>query len=103
MSQLSSFIFLTFSFILITSNSFAWGFWAHKKINRQAVFTLPPAMLGFYKSHIDYISEHAVDPDKRRYIVKTEAPHHYISIDHYGLNPFDSIPVSWKNAVAKFS
>ena len=68
-----------------------------------AVFTLPPEMVGFYKRHIDYITEHAVDPDKRRYANKDEAPRHYIDLDHYGKNPFDSIPKFWKNAVAKFT
>ena len=44
-----------------------WGFFGHKRINRMAVFTLPPEMVTFYKQHIDYLTEHAVDPDKRRY------------------------------------
>lgn len=60
-------------------------------------------MIGFYKSHIEYLTNHAVDPDKRRYISKIEAPHHYISIDHYGAHPFDSIPMNWNDAVAKFT
>lgn len=68
-----------------------------------AVFTLPPEMFGFYKKHIEYITEHAVDPDKRRYSVKEEAPRHYIDIDHYNPNAFDSVPRFWKNAVAKYS
>jgi len=97
------FLFITYSFFLIALNCSAWGFWAHRKINHQAVFTLPPSMIGFYKSHIDYLTTHAIDPDKRRYINKTEAPHHYISIDHYGEHPFDSIPLFWKDAVAKFT
>ena len=76
-----------------------WGFWAHKRINRIAVFTLPPEMTGFYKKHIDWITEHAVDPDKRRYAVEDEAPRHYIDIDHYGEYPFDTVPRSWDSAV----
>ena len=68
-----------------------------------AVFTLPPEMLGFYKKHIEYISGHAVDPDKRRYVNEDEAPRHYIDLDHYGKHPFDSIPKSWSKAVAKYS
>lgn len=68
-----------------------------------AVFTLPSEMMGFYKKHIEYISEHAVDPDKRRYAVADEAARHYIDIDHYGSHPFDSVPVFWKAAVKKYS
>ncbi len=84
----------------------AWGFFAHRKINRLAVFTLPPEMIGFYKKHIDFITEHAVDPDKRRYAAEGEAPRHYIDIDHYapkGEDPFKVMPRKWNDAVAKFT
>ena len=83
-----------------------WGFFGHKRINRIATFTLPPEMFGFYKDHIEYLTEHAVDPDKRRYAVDGEAQKHYIDIDHYvhGVeNPFDIVPRRWKDAVAKFT
>jgi hypothetical protein len=82
---------------------YSWGFFAHQKINRMAVFTLPDGMIGFYKQNLDYISQHAVDPDKRRYTSDDEAPRHYIDIDHYGKNAFDSVPHYWKKAIAKYS
>lgn len=82
---------------------YSWGFFAHKRINKMAVMTLPPSMITFYKKHIEYISEHAVDPDRRRYSSEDEACRHYIDLDHYGANPFDSIPRWWKHAVAKYS
>ncbi|MFH1003968.1 MAG: zinc dependent phospholipase C family protein [Bacteroidota bacterium] len=95
---------LTSCFLLFTSSpAFTWGFFAHKKINQLAVFTLHPEMISFYKKHIDYISRHGVDPDKRRYSDKEEAARHYIDIDHYGEHPFDSIPFIWKKAVIKYS
>ncbi len=84
----------------------AWGFFGHKRINRMACFTLPPEMFGFYKRHIDFISDHAVDPDRRRYAVVGEAERHYIDIDHYahgGEDPFAIVPRRWDDAVAKFS
>lgn len=91
-------------FLLIAkSNTFAWGFWGHQRINRLAVFTLPPEMFKVYKSHIEYLTEHAVDPDKRRYAVEWEAPRHYIDVDHYGEYPFDNVPRKWNDAVDKFS
>jgi len=83
--------------------SIPWGFYAHKRANRYAVFTLPEELVGFYKKHIDHLTEHAVDADKRRYAVKEEAPRHYIDIDHYGENPFEVMPRKWRDAVAKFS
>ena len=83
--------------------SIPWGFYAHKKANRYAVFTLPEELIGFYKKHIDHLTEHAVDADKRRYAIKEEAPRHFIDIDHYGKNPFEVMPRKWTDAVAKFS
>jgi hypothetical protein len=80
---------------------FCWGFYAHKKINQYAVFLLPPEMMVLYKPQIDFLAEHAVDPDKRRYAIPEEGPRHYI--DHYGKYPYDSLPRKWNNAVAKFS
>ena len=79
----------------------SWGFFAHQKINRLAVFTLPKGMIRFYKLNINYLTEHAVDPDKRRYADSLEAPRHYLDADHYGLRPFDSIPQKWADAVAR--
>ncbi|OWY25499.1 S1/P1 Nuclease [Sphingobacteriales bacterium UPWRP_1] len=81
----------------------AWGFWAHKRINRLAVFTLPPEMIGFYKENIEYITEHAVDPDKRRYATVDEAPRHYIDLDRYGAYPFNEVPRRWDEAASKFT
>jgi len=60
-------------------------------------------MTVLYKPYADFIMEHAVDPDKRRYAVSGEGPHHFIDIDKYGIYPFDSLPRRWKDAVAKYS
>lgn len=89
--------------LLPKESSRSWGFYGHQRINRMAVFTLPPEMLTFYKQHIEFITNHAVDPDKRRYGVEGEAPRHYIDIDHYGEHAFDSVPKFWKAAVAKYT
>ncbi len=80
-----------------------WGFFAHKEINRIAVFTLPAELTGFYKANIEFITEHAVDPDKRRYAVKDEAARHFIDLDRYGKSPLDSIPQKWDDAVKKYT
>ena len=59
-------------------------------------------MLAFYKANINFLEEHAVDPDKRRYSIAEEGPRHYIDIDHYGTYPYPSLPRKWEDAVAKF-
>jgi hypothetical protein len=84
-----------------------WGFFGHKKINELAIYTLPEELFGFYKSNMDYLIDHSVDPDKRRYSVKGEAECHYIDMDRYVTadepNPFATVPRRWDDAVAKFS
>ena len=76
-----------------------WGFFAHKQLNRIACFTLPDELIGFYKTNIEFVTEHAVDPDKRRYAVTDEAARHFIDLDRYGQTPLDSIPKKWEDAV----
>lgn len=89
--------------LLVGKTAFCWGFFGHKRINYYSVFLLPPEMMTFYKANIDFISEHAVDPDKRRYAIAGEGPKHFIDIDRYGVYPFDSLPRNWNDAVAKYS
>lgn len=83
---------------------YAWGFWGHQRINRNAVFSLPPELFHFYRTNIEFITSHAVDPDKRRYSDPEEAPRHYLDVDRYVTAiPFDSLCISWKDAVEKFN
>ncbi len=60
-------------------------------------------MTGFYGANIDYITEHAIDPDKKRYVDSLEAPRHFFDADHYGKRPFMAMPVRWKEAIKKYS
>jgi hypothetical protein len=79
-----------------------WGFFAHEKINRLAIFTLPPAMIGFFKENVDYLSQAAVNPDKRRYVVEEEGARHYIDLDHYGDSALQVLPHEWHDAIKEF-
>lgn len=94
-------LFLAVSALLLLN--FSWGFYAHKEINRLAVFTLPPEMLGFYKKNIGYLTEAAVNPDKRRYAVEAEASRHYIDLDHYGDSALHEMPIHWEPAVKQYT
>ncbi|MEO8768431.1 MAG: zinc dependent phospholipase C family protein [Ferruginibacter sp.] len=100
-SVLRLFLFSILMFAYLPS--YCWGFYGHQKINYYAVFLLPPEMMVLYKPNINFITEHSVDPDKRRYAVKDEAPRHYIDIDYYGVYPYSALPHKWTDAVAKFS
>lgn len=88
---------LTMSLFTLSS----WGFFAHEKINRLAVYTLPPELLPFFKEHINYLEVHASDPDKRRYVDQYEAPRHYIDLENFELN-IDSIPFRYVDAEKKY-
>ena len=92
---------LVLLFIPLCAHS--WGFFGHRKINYYAVFLLPPEMILLYKQHIAFIEEHAVDPDKRRYMVPAEAPRHYIDIDRYGKYPYPDLPRSWREAALRYT
>lgn len=97
---------LIFAALWIGLQSFAvkpdWGFYAHRLINRMSVFTLPPELIGFYKTHIGYMTEHAVDPDKRRYATKHEEYRHFIDIDHWDKFPFTNVPRDFEEAIIKY-
>lgn len=60
-------------------------------------------MIGFYKTNIHYIVERSVQPDKRRYIDPSEAPRHYIDIDHFGDSAIFNMPHRWHEAVEIYS
>lgn len=72
----------------------AWGFLAHKSVNRRAVETLPPGLRPLFAANADYLSEHAVDPDLWRASgEETEGPNHYLDMDAFGkAPPFPEIP-----------
>lgn len=78
-----------------------WGFFGHRLINEMAIYTLPPPLIAFYKENLDYIRQHAVDPDKRRYAVAGEAEKHFLDLDHWGSFPFEALPRDHRNAYWK--
>jgi len=88
---------------LASFSSATWGFFAHQRINRLAVFSLPPEMIGFYKHHIRFITEKAVNPDMRRYAIPEEAPRHYIDLDVYGDSAVHKLPRYWFDAVEMYT
>ena len=86
-------------FLLLLSSqgvcALPWGFFAHKKINELAIYTLPPELQFFFKANKDLLIEGAVRPDQRRYSDPEEAPKHYIDLDTYPLDSFPSLQKPW--------
>jgi hypothetical protein len=76
----------------------SWGFFAHEHINEKAIYTLPQAMLPFFKNNVDFLVQHASHPDKRRYAVVGESPKHYIDLEHYG----EEVPTHWREAEERY-
>ncbi len=72
--------------LFYTYHAYSWGFYAHKRINHLAVFTLPESMNRLYKRHIRAIESLSVLPDQRRHTLDEEAARHYIDLDQYELN-----------------
>ncbi|OWP64365.1 S1/P1 Nuclease [Hymenobacter amundsenii] len=89
--------------VFLPASADAWGFFAHRLINRLAVFTLPPEMVGFYKANIDYLTTNATRPDSRRMVVPGEAPRHFLDVDVYGDSAVYKLPRSYPDAVALLS
>ncbi|MEP7321002.1 MAG: zinc dependent phospholipase C family protein [Saprospiraceae bacterium] len=94
---------LSLSFFFISFNGLEkkWGFFGHRRINRLAVFTLAPEMMPLFKSNIEFLTEHAVDPDKRRYAVKEEASRHFIDLDRWEKSPDTKLPIKYLDALAQ--
>lgn len=91
--------FLSITFNILLYFGIDWGFFAHRSINQMAIYTLPPELVVFYKSHLQYIRDEAVSPDKRKFTSTNEAPRHYIDLDFYDSLP----PKNWFKAKEQYS
>ncbi|SFQ50219.1 zinc dependent phospholipase C family protein [Hymenobacter arizonensis] len=82
----------------------AWGFFGHRTITQVAVYELPASMQAFYYRHMAELVRLSTAPDERRNTDPTEAPKHFIDIDHYSEdNPFGRMPRQYDKAAEKFS
>lgn len=88
--------------LLLARQAQAWGFFGHRLLNRLAVYTLPPAMIGFYKANIEYLTVNATRPDSRRTVVAGEAPKHFLDVDRYGDSAAYKMPRRYADAVARY-
>ena len=85
-----------------------WGMDVHRYITRRAFEGLPAEMRGFYAPHLDFVSEHAADPDLWRMMdlrgeLGTEDPNHFLDIDMLDEPaPFTNVPRDWNAFVARY-
>jgi predicted AlkP superfamily phosphohydrolase/phosphomutase len=82
---------LALALLLATPNgAAAWGFGAHRFVNRHAVETLPAPLRALFAANTGYLAEHAIDPDLWRNAGRPgEDPNHYLDMDAFGVYPFD--------------
>ncbi len=81
----------------------SWGYFAHERINRLAVYTLPKGMLAFYRAYTDTLVHRATTADKRRYVDSSEIPRHFFNADCYGKNPFKLMPRKWRDFEKRYT
>lgn len=92
-----------FILFLIFSNSiFAWGFYAHKKIQTEAIKLLPKEIKPFFIDNKNFIIENSIAPDKWKFKDKSEGPKHFIDLDNYGKYPFTALPRNIDIAIEKY-
>jgi hypothetical protein len=95
---------LTSALVLVTPREAqAWGFEAHKFIAEQVIARLPPGLRELFERQRTSFIEHSIDPDLWRNVgFEEEPPRHFLDLDAYGPPPFDALPRSYDEAVAKF-
>ena len=86
----------------------AWAMEVHKVITRRAVEGLPANLRPFFIARVDFISEHAADPDLWRIVglrgeLGNEEPNHYLDIDALDeAAPFANVPHDWDAFVKRY-
>ena len=83
----------------------AWWFPAHRWVNATAIHGLPTELHPWFKAHHAWLSEHAVDADRRKHTVDGESERHYIDLDRYHPE-CDTLrawfPIPWRAACARW-
>lgn len=94
--------------VLLPHTTGAWGMDVHRFITRRVVENLPADLRPFYVAKIDFISEHAADPDLWRIVglkgpLGEEDPNHYLDLDALDEPaPFKNVPRDWDAFVGKY-
>jgi hypothetical protein len=94
---------LALVFLLLPARAFPWGNNAQRLIVNHAVDTLPYDLRPFFEANRDFLIQHVNDPLNELEKHPGERLNHFIELDRYGKFPFDSLPRSYKAALAKYS
>lgn len=80
----------------------AWGNGAHRLIVNKAIDTLPPDLRAYFEANRSFLSQHVTDPFDLLAKNPLERRNHFLYLERYGRFPYDSLPRSYKAALAKF-
>jgi predicted AlkP superfamily phosphohydrolase/phosphomutase len=84
---------LAFALALLVAapgDAWAWGFAAHRFVNRKAIDTLPEPLRALFTANAGFVAEHSIDPDLWRNAGQSgEDPNHFLDMDAFGAYPFD--------------
>ncbi|HSB62264.1 MAG TPA: alkaline phosphatase family protein, partial [Vicinamibacteria bacterium] len=80
----------------------AWGFEAHRLVQAKAVGTLPAPLRDLFAGNAAYLREHSLDPDYWAIAgMEAERANHYLDLDAFGEYPFDAVPLSEAEHLAR--
>ncbi|MBZ5528361.1 MAG: hypothetical protein LAN71_10730 [Acidobacteriia bacterium] len=89
--------------LLLPAGASAWGEKGNKLIVSSALGTLPQEMRPFFEANRDFLLQHVTGPKETVAKNPAERKNQFLFLERYGRFPFDSLPRSYKAAVAKFS
>jgi hypothetical protein len=95
---------LALTIALSPSHAYAWGNGANRLVVNRAVETLPQDIRPFFEANRGILLQHVNDPfgTPDKLLTPAERRNQYLFLDKYGRFPFDTLPRSYKAAVAKF-
>ena len=88
----------TLTLISVAAPSFGWGVVGHRYANGLAVDSLPDSLKNFYAPNRAWIVAHSSDPDQWRNKDRSEAPHHFIDLDFWGMDAVKTFPTDYWTA-----
>ena len=86
----------------------AWSMDVHRYLTRRALENMPAELRAFLAPKIDFVSEHAADPDLWRVVglagtLGPEPPNHYFDLDALDEPPpFTNVPRDWTKFVERY-
>ena len=87
---------------LLPAPALAWGQNAHKLIVSKAIETLPPELRPYFEGNHAFLLQHVMDAEQTANKTPGERRNLYLYLERYGRFPYESLPRSYKAAVAKF-